>query len=206
LEEILMKRAMTRLLVTAALSSLVFSPVQGDPSGDDVALRIARALTCYLEGNASEAADLLEGVLFELRPTVAPPPAGPDVPSSNTGQLLDYLDLYALYVRGDLPALDRVHDLLRGHLLGIEAIHAVWPRPREFDGFDLEFDPFSQLVRRVGDLEISYDPFTQQIREVGGFEIDYDPFHHHPVRMGGIEFEHDPFDHRVVEIAGVEIR
>jgi hypothetical protein len=194
------------VLTTVATCLFVFSPVKGDPARDEVALKISRALTHHLSGEDATAADLLEEALATLRPLpLAPEPVGPDVPRGNAGQLLDYLDVYALYALGQQSDLDDVYDILRAELLRIDAIDSLWPRPSRWEGYDLDFDPFTHLVDEVGGLAIAYDPFRPQIVKIGRFEIDYDPFTHQPVDIGGIELDYDPFSHRPTAIAGVEI-
>jgi len=114
------------------------------------------------------------------------------------------LQLYDSVARGDEPQRDARLDELMRWLGIVDHLHHDTERPLRLREGRVDRDPFTSLVRRIGDTAIDYDPFTLQIRRLGDVRIDYDPFSHMPTRIGEIGIDYDPFDGRVRRIAGVE--
>jgi len=124
----------------------------------------------------------------------------------NTAQLLPLLDLYTRVAAGRDAVRD--HDVFQliAWLQQVERIHRDPWRPSECDGVAVEYDPFSNLVRKVGNVILDYDPFTLQIRKVGDFGIEYQPFTRQPLQIGPVQVDWDPFRPVLRSIGGVTLR
>src|SRR5262249_28335118 len=126
----------------------------------------------------------------------ANPPAcrGNCWPQANASQLLDVLAVYEQIAHGHSADLDRQFDALVPWLQAVEALNMNEAHPTSYVDRSVDYDPFTALARRIGDVSIDYDPFTRQIRRVGDIAIDYNPFTQKPRRIGDIEVDWDPFD------------
>jgi len=172
---------------------------------DVIVVALESALEAYARGDLAQARTQTAQAATLLEDVDARDGAPARWPSSNSRQLLDALQVYDAFVRGADPSRDARVDQI-GRWLGIVDRINLGPfRPAQVRAGRTDYDPFTGLVRRIGDTVIDYDPFTLQIRRIGAIRFDYDPFTHLPRRIGEIELDHDPFDRHLRRIAGVDL-
>lgn len=191
-------------LALAALLILAGAGIAGARK-DPVTAALERALRAYRSHDVGAAQAWTQVAASLLDREVAARPRD-QWNQGNTAQLLPLLDLYTQVAAGRDAGRD--HDVFQliAWLRQVDRIHRDSQHPAACDGLAVEYDPFSHLVRKVGDVTLEYSPFTLQIRKVGNFEIDYHPFTGQPRQIGPVEVDWDPFEPVVRSIGGVTLR
>jgi hypothetical protein len=203
-----------RLAIWAAVGLVGFATASGTAGSqsskpanrcDAITVALESALEAYARGDLAKARTQTVQAATLLEELDASDGAPARWPSSNSRQLLDALQVYDAYVRGADPARDERVDSI-GRWLGIvDRINLGPSRPSRVRAGRTDYDPFTGLVRRIGDTAIDYDPFTLQLRRIGDIGFEYDPFTHLPRRIGEIGLAYDPFDRHLHRIAEVDL-
>lgn len=199
-------RVRVRLQVAVAFASILAlagAGIAGAPK-DPVVAALEHALRAYRGRDAGAAQAWTQVAASLLEREVAAQPQKQWI-LGNTAQLLPLLDLYNQVAVGRDTARDHEVFQLVAWLQQVDRINRNPARPNESDGVAVDYEPFSHLARKVGDVALEYSPFTLQIRKVGGFGIDYNPFTGQPRQIGPVAVDWDPFRPVVRSIAGVEL-
>ena len=190
-------------LAIAVLLSMT-APGAAGPPEDPIVTALEQALLAYRGGNVgnAQAWTAVAGSLLDEKTAVS---SGDKWVQGNTAQLLPLLDLYSQVAGGRDANLDRDVEKLVGLLRQVDMLNRGPVRPAECAGMSVDYDPFSFLARRLGDVVIDYSPFTRQIRKLGEFNIDYSPFTGQPRQIGPVVIDWDPFRATVRSIGGVAL-
>jgi hypothetical protein len=175
------------------------------PERDAVVTALEVALEAYAGGDieTARAQAALAAALLEHGAAAARDRR--DWPQGNARQIRDVLWLYDALARGSDADRDAGIAWIDGWIRVVEWLNGAPRRLSEWRGQRVDYDPFTRLVRRIGDVAIDYDPFTHQIRRLGDVAIDYDPFTRAPRRIGDVAIDYDPFDGRVRRVAGIAV-
>lgn len=190
-----------------AIALLLFMTVPGvaGPPEDPIVTALEQALRAYRShdvGNA-QAWTAVAGSLLDEKAAATP---GDKWIQGNTAQLLPLLDLYGRVAAGRDANRDRDVGRLVTWVQQVDMLNRGPVRPAECAGLPVDYDPFSDLARRIGEVVIDYSPFTRQIRKLGEFTIDYNPFTGQPRQIGPVVIDWDPFRATVRSIGGVALR
>lgn len=192
------------LAVVVGLSLLGAGKADPAACGDPIEAALSAALAAYARGEIATARTWT-GTALDLLERKAPSGSGV-WGNGNADQLLDILNVYDYFARGQDVTRDAVIDAVEFDLRRIEWLHAHPSRVDRIGDERVDYDLLTHLVRRIGDRRIDYDLFTRQITRIGDMHIDYDLHSRMPRRIASIDVDYDLFDGGIRRIAGVALR